>query len=500
MKLGTIDEARLRELAQDLDLALDAEERRALPALMGAMLSSYARIEDEPGSALEAPPDRAWHVPDDNPCGAWYVKTSIRTRDDGPLGGRTVVLKDNVMLAGVPMLNGSALFEAYVAEVDASVATRLLDAGAEIVGKAHCENFCLSAGSHTCAAGPVRNPHDETRTSGGSSSGSAALVAAGEVDLAIGGDQGGSIRVPSSYCGTVGMKPTHGLVPYTGAAPIEPLIDHLGPITANVLDNARMLQAIAGPDGIDGRQSGVPAGDYVSGIDDGIEGLRVAIVREGFGEDPSCAAVNDCVREGAARLEKLGARVEEVSIPIHLDASALTMPILLEGMYRTVLRGDGMGSGRMDLYVESYGERVRRWREQPEALPLLVKIALLAGHLADRELGTSAYAKAVRWMRRIRALYDASLAEADCLLMPTTPTTAPRLPAPDASLEEQFAAAAGSVTNTSQFDVSHHPALSVPCGTIDGLPVGMMLVGKHHDESTLYRAAHAFERAFDWRE
>ena len=165
-----------------------------------------------------------------------------RARASGKLKGKTVVLKDNIMLAGVPMMNGSATMEGYIPDIDATVVQRMLDAGATIVGKAHCEFFCMSGGSHTGATGPVHNPHKMGYSAGGSSSGSAVLVALGEVDMAMGGDQGGSIRMPASFCGIYGMKPTHGLVPYTGIMPIEIYVDHTGPMTANVADNALLLE------------------------------------------------------------------------------------------------------------------------------------------------------------------------------------------------------------------------------------------------------------------
>ena len=152
------------------------------------------------------------------------------------------------------MMNGSATVEGFIPRRDTSVVTRLLDAGATITGKAVCEDLCFSGGSHTSRSGPVHNPWDRGRSAGGSSSGSAALVAAGHADMALGGDQGGSVRIPSAYCGTVGHKPTHGLVPYTGAFPIENTIDHLGPITRTVHDAALMLGVLAGRDGLDPRQ------------------------------------------------------------------------------------------------------------------------------------------------------------------------------------------------------------------------------------------------------
>src|SRR2546428_13836623 len=181
------------------------------------------------------------------------------------------------------MMNGSSALEGYVPEFDATIVTRILDAGAEILGKAVCEHLCFSGSSFTSDPGPVLNPHNPEHSAGGSSSGSAALVAAGEVDMAIGGDQGGSIRIPSSWCGTYGLKPTYGLVPYTGVFPIELTPDHTGPIAATTADVALLLEVIAGEDGLDPRQYGAKPEAYTSVLRNDTEGIRVGIVSEGFG-------------------------------------------------------------------------------------------------------------------------------------------------------------------------------------------------------------------------
>ena len=167
--------------------------------------------------------------------------------------------------------------------IDATIVTRMLDAGGTIVGKTHCEYFCFSGGSHTCAAGAVHNPHKMGYSSGGSSSGSAVVVATGEVDMAIGGDQGGSIRIPAAFSGIYGMKGTHGLVPYTGVMPIEITIDHTGPMTRNVRDNALLLEVLAGPDGLDPRQGTPKVANYTEALGGGVKGLRIGVVKEGFG-------------------------------------------------------------------------------------------------------------------------------------------------------------------------------------------------------------------------
>ena len=233
-------------------LGLSAAEAAGFTALAAGALASYDAVERLYAASLPEPPAREWRRPaaEDNELGAWYVTTDIKGAADGPLAGRRVAVKDNVAVAGVPMANGSPAVDGYVPRRDATVVTRLLEAGAVIAGKAVCEQLCFDGGSHTSNTGPVRNPWNRAKSTGGSSSGSAALVASGAVDMAVGGDQAGSVRIPASFCGVVGHKPTHGLVPYTGAFPIERTIDHLGPLTRTVRDAALMLGAIASPDGL----------------------------------------------------------------------------------------------------------------------------------------------------------------------------------------------------------------------------------------------------------
>jgi amidase len=485
----------LSEIAREHGLTLaDGELEIYRDLVAGALLAAFERVEAAP-DPLPPVPERKWWepTPEENPHHAWHVRCEIRTRDDGPLAGLRFAAKDNVMVAGLPLLNGSSILEGYVAEVDATIVTRLLGAGATLAGKSHCENLCLSGGSHTNVRGPVHNPHRRGHTSGGSSSGSGALVADGSVELAIGGDQGGSIRIPAALCGVVGMKPTWGLVPYTGIAPIETSLDHTGPISANVRDNARMLAVMAGPDGIDVRQSGAVVGDYLGALEQDVRGLRVGVLAEGFTPPNTEPGVADAVRAGAERFAALGARVREVSVPEHVETGALAFPLLVQGFYRT-LRDGGMGAGRPDVYPPGFIERMSRWREHSDRFSPILKLVTLAGAVVEQRFGNRYYALATNQVRRVRAAYDRALAEVDLLLLPTTPMVAPPLPPPDATIAEHFLRASETTANTLPFDATHHPAISVPCGDVGGLPVGMMLVGRHWDEATLYRAAAAFER------
>jgi amidase len=380
------------------------------------------------------------------------------------------------------------------------VVTRMLDAGATIIGKTVCEYFCFSGGSHTSATGPVHNPHKTGYSAGGSSSGSGVVVALGEADMALGGDQGGSIRIPSSFCGIYGLKPTHGLVPYTGIMPIELTLDHTGPMTATVEDNALLLEVLAGPDGLDPRQySEANADGYRGGLGKGAGTLRIGVVEEGFKHPSSLPQVDEIVREAADRFRKLGATVETVSIPIHRLGQAIWLPVAAEGATMQMMLGNGFGFNWQGLYVTSMLDFHSGWRARADELSDSLKNTMLLGHYMVSRYRGHYYAKAQNLVRRLRRGYDDVLAKFDLLLMPTLPIVAAPLPEENAPLDVILQRAFEMLPNTAPFDCTHHPAMSLPCGLVGGLPVGLMLIGKHYDESAIYQAAAAFERGVDWK-
>ncbi|GAA4737502.1 amidase [Nocardioides endophyticus] len=483
-------------LAADLRLGIDEEDLDFYTAAAAGLLGSWA-IVDELYQHEVAPtaPDRKWSEPTENPLGAWYVTTDLRTTPTGPLAGKRVAIKDNVAVAGVPMMNGSETVRGFVPSTDATVVSRLLDAGATIAGKSVCEDLCFSGASHTAKNGPIRNPWDTDRTAGGSSSGSGALVAAGEVDLAIGGDQGGSIRIPAAFCGVVGHKPTFGLVPYTGAFPIEQTIDHLGPIAPTVADAAALLAVIAGPDGKDPRQpAGLTVEDYVSAVTSLGRGLRIGVVTEGFEQANSDAGVNATVRRAVEQLTAADHTAEEVSIPWHKHGQALWDVISVEGATWQMIDGNAYGLNWKGAYdpdlMAYYGQR---WRENPAAFSETVKLVALGGTHALRNGYAASYGKARNLEPLLAAAYDTALDTYDVLVMPTLPITASLIPAADASAEEIVTRALDMVTNTAPFDVTGHPACTIPAGLSDGLPVGLMVIGKKFEDAAVLRAAHAFE-------
>ena len=493
----------LKKIVESLHMSMsDAEVAEYLEVVDGT-LAAYDKLASMPDYLPQVRyPRTPGHRPmaSENPLGAWAVKADVKGAPYGPLSGKTIVLKDNICLAGVPMMNGSSTLEGYVPDVDATLVTRILDAGGTIVGKAVCEHFCLSGGSHTSSSGPVHNPYKMGYSSGGSSSGSGALVAAGEADMAIGGDQGGSIRIPASWCGLVGMKATHGLVPYTGVMPIEATIDHAGPMTNTVADNALLLEVIAGEDGLDPRQYNVRTDKYTAALGKGAAGLRIGVLTEGFELDSCEPDVVEKVRQSAERLRKLGATVENVSVPMHMDGPAIWAAIALEGLTAQMMHGNGMGFNWGGMYTTSLLDAHASWRARANELSRTLKLSMMVGEYFITEYRGHFYAKAQNLARMLRSAYDDALSRYDMLLMPTLPMKATPLPPADAPLSLWCQRGFEMLTNTQPFDVTGHPAITVPCGMSAGLPIGMMLVAKHYNESILYRAAHAFEQSGDWRD
>ncbi|GAA4843982.1 amidase [Actinomycetospora corticicola] len=499
MPLPPPDHDALAAVAAGYGLGLsDAAVDEFAPAVSG-LLGSWDAVEELYAAEAPATPERAWTRPDadENPYNAWYVTTSITEAADGPLAGRTVAIKDNTAVAGVPMTNGSDTFDGYVPSVDATIVRRLLDAGATIAGKAVCEDLCFSGASITANTGDVENPWDPTRSAGGSSGGSAALVAGGVVDMATGGDQGGSIRMPAANCGLVGHKPTWGLVPYTGAFPIEASIDHLGPITRTVTDAALMLSVIAGADGYDPRQpTGVAADDYLSALAQGATGLRVGVLREGFGLPESEPEVDDAVRAAVTGLSDAGMTVSEVSVPWHLHGPKIWDVIATEGAASQMIENSGYGlnwKGRYDPeLMEQYG---RLWTEDGTRFPDTVKLVLLAGKYGLNTTHGKHYGMARNLAPKLAAAYDAALADVDLLVLPTMAMRASVRPDRGAPVVERLGRALEMLANTAPFDVTGHPVCTVPAGLVDGVPVGLSLVGRQYEDATVLRAAHAYEQA-----
>ena len=503
------------DIAEGFGFELTADEAETYCNLVRGAVKSCRRLDE---MAEYRPPVRYPRTvgfrPEakDNPFNGWYWRCEIEGAPEGPLAGKTVGVKDAICVAGVPMMNGSRVLEGFTPDVDATVVTRLLDAGATILGKTNAEDCSFSGASHTCALGPVPNARKPTHAAGASSNGSAVVLVTGQVDMALGGDQGGSIRIPAAWSGVVGHKPTYGLVPYTGCMMIEMTLDHCGPMANTVEDVALMLSAIAGPDPLDPRQRGVIPVDYVRdyspAVGKGIAGLRIGLVKEGFGQEPwedlglggSEEVVDTKVRAAARRLEEQGATVEEVSIPMHFDGAYIFTAIIREGAHEFMAKGNNAGTNWQGFYNTNLLDAVARGvAARPNDLPPTVKTVMLTGEYLKRYYHGRYYAKAQNLRPALVKAYDDALAEYDVLVMPTVPFRATPIPPPDCPLEEYVHYALNMSNNTMQFDVTGHPSVSVPCGMEDGLPIGMMITGRHFDDLTVLQVADAVERSGDWK-
>ncbi len=501
VRTPTVEE--ILDIADGYGMTLTVEDAESFQGLMAGTIESYHRLDDldEPKLPVKYPRTPGYRPPpEENPYNAWYWKAEVRGADKGPLKGKTVAIKDNICVAGVPMMNGATILEGYTPDVDATVVTRILDAGGTIVGKAANTYLCFDGGSATTATGMVENPHKPGHTSGGSSAGSGVLVAIGEADMALGGDQGGSIRMPACWCGIYGHKPTHGLVPYTGIFPIEQTLDHTGPMARTMEDIALLLQAIAGPDDQDPRQIGTVTQDYMGALGEGAAGMKIGVVEEGFGHPESDDAVDEKVRAAVQRFKELGAEVETISIPMHRDGPHIWNGVAVEGATALMLKGNALGTNWEGYYTTSLLDAYARgWRSRPDDLSQTVKLVMMLGEFMHRNYHGRYYAKAQNLSRRLRETYDKSLAEYDLLAMPTLPMLATQLPDPDCSREEYVDTALNMLANTCPFDCTGHPAITIPCGKADDSPIGMMLIGKRYDDAAVIRAAAAFEGLGDWQ-
>lgn len=501
--------AEVQAVARRLGLRLDDRDAPAYAAALTDQLEaleSFAqeRIEEDVPPLLFPERDPGYRPSrQEDSYNAWLWRCRIGG-GDGLLAGRTVSFKDHVAVAGVPLTFGTSTMDGFRPDFDATVVTRVLAQGGVVTGKNTHHGFggLRSMGGGLGDYWDAINPHDATRQTGGSSSGSAVAVAVGEVDIAFGGDQGGSIRHPAAYCGVVGLKPTFGLVSHMGVAyGGEPSIDHIGPLARTVEDAATALQAVAGHDGYDPRQGrDVPESvDALSGLHDGVAGLRIGVLREGFAE-PIDPRVRDEVTRALDLLRRAGAKISEVSVPEHDTVHAALGALQLEGF--RMIRATGLfGSGARTFYPRSIISATDRvWEWHGDRLATYLKMSWILGELSRTNFHGNVYAKAHNVRPRFIRAYDTALREVDVLAMPTCSKPAPPLPEP-ASFEdarrhefEVFKKVVPEFRNLSPFNYTGHPALAVPVGEVGGLPCSLQLVGRFYDDPLILRVGHSLEQ------
>ena len=384
------------------------------------------------------------------------------------LSGIPIAIKDLYETKGIRTTAGTTFFKDYIPENDSAVVEKLKAAGAVIAGKTNTHEIALGVTGVNPHYGTVRNPWDLSRITGGSSSGSAAAVAAGMCLAAMGTDTGGSIRIPASLCGVVGLKPTYGRVSLRGIFPLSWNLDHAGPLTNTVKDAAMILQVIAGYDELDPASADIPVDDYLSGIEGGVKGWRIAVLTGDYawGSDPE---VSDAVRAAAQVFESLGAKVEPVEMNFLRDAA------LANGQ---MVQADG-AAFHCERLVENplgFGEDVRQRLQTGAALT------------------STEYSLARRTQAEMRRRMEIFFEQVDLLLTPTTPISALLIEGNDA-IEQ-----ARRLTRfTAPFNLTGLPALSVPCGfTPVGLPIGLQIISRAWGEAKVLQAGHAFEQATEW--
>lgn len=394
----------------------------------------------------------------------------------GPLHGIPVALKDLVMTRGIRTTCGSQILRDWVPEADATVAARLGRAGAVLLGKLNMHEFAYGPTGVNPHYGTPRNPWGQDRMPGGSSSGSGVAVAAGLCAGALGTDTGGSVRIPASLCGIVGLKPTYGRVSRAGVIPLAWSLDHIGPMTRTVTDAGLLLQVLAGSDPADPSAAEVSVPDYRQAMQGDLRGLRLGLPQDVFFEKLD-AEVRAAVLAAARSMEKLGASVEEVRLPRIQHAGPATFAII---------------ASEAMAYHEPY-LKTRAAEYGPD-----VRARLSTGQF----ILASQYLKAQRARQVIREEVDVVLGRFDALLLPTTPIPAPRTDERAVTVDGLSDDPRAWLTRcTRPINLTGHPALSVPCGlTAGGLPIGLQLVGRHFDEATLFRIGAAFENVSPMRE
>ncbi len=473
--------------------------------LAAAIIEGYDELDQYPDPVREVIPavriPGARPEPKDDPLNGIVRRCSVKAVGGGRglLTGKSIGIKDTVCIAGIPITCASRLLYDYVPDIDATVITRILKAGGHITAMLNTDDFAFSGGGHTSVYGTGLNPTNPKHAPGGSSCGSAIAPATGLVDIALGGDQGGSIRIPSAWSGIVGLKPTHGLVPYTGIVGFDQTIDHIGPMAKKVKDVALMLQVIAGKDDtcVDPRQPDrIRVPKYTEALTGKIKGLKIAVIKEGFGTPESMPAVDTAVKNAAKFLGSLGAKVKNISVPEHRQVVPLWNCIAIEGGIDSFYHGHAAYQNKGWYNPRLMSAMSRAIKTHGSDFSPTAKLGALVGHYMREQYDGVFYGRAQNLSRALTVAYDKVFKEFDLVLMPTTPQTAHKLPAsPEEDRAEHISQALNMVRNTAAFDLTGHPSITVPCRGVKGLPVGLMLTGAQFDDATILRAAHAYMTA-----
>lgn len=449
--------------------------------------ASYKRIEEtdkEIGAFLALSKEEALKV---------AKETDEKGIDpDNILSGLPIGIKDNILTKGVTTTASSKILEDFIPVYDATVTEKVKEAGMISVGKLNMDEFAMGGSTENSAFKLTRNPWDLNKVPGGSSGGSAAAVAAGQVPVSLGSDTGGSVREPAAFTGLVGVKPTYGRVSRYGLIAFGSSLDQIGPFTRTVKDNALVLNAISGYDSKDSTSYQGDTPDFTEGIEKGVKGLRIGVPKEYFNEDAKETGVIESVREALNLYKKLGAEIVEVSLPHSRFGIPAYYIIASSEASSNLQRFDGIRYGYRSENVESLEDIYVKSRS--EGFGLEVKRRIMLGTFSlSSGFYDAHFKKAAQARTLIRQDFDAVFEDVDVLVAPTTTTTAFEV---GGKIDDPLAMYMSDIL-TVPVNLAGVPSLSVPCGFSNDMPVGMQIIGKHFDEQMIYRVAYAYEKETD---
>ncbi|MER2063166.1 MAG: Asp-tRNA(Asn)/Glu-tRNA(Gln) amidotransferase subunit GatA [Alkalibacterium sp.] len=409
------------------------------------------------------------------------------------LSGLPIGIKDNISTKGVTTTAASKILEDFIPVYDATVVEKLKQMGMISVGKLNMDEFAMGGSTENSAFKITRNPWDLDKVPGGSSGGSAAAVAAGQVPASLGSDTGGSIREPAAFNGIVGMKPTYGRVSRYGLFAFGSSLDQIGPFTRTVKDNALVLNAISGTDDRDGTSYRGETPDFTEGIDKGVKGLRIGVPKEYYHEDAKEQGVIQAVRAALDKYEEMGAEIVEVSMPHSKYGIPAYYIIASSEAASNLQRFDGIRYGYRSENIESLDDIYVKSRS--EGFGLEVKRRIMLGTFSlSSGFYDAHFKKAAQARTLIRRDFEKAFEDVDVLIAPTTTTTAYKI---GGKIEDPLAMYMADIL-TVPVNLAGVPSISIPCGFSNDMPVGMQIIGKHFDEQTIYRTAYAFEQATDF--
>ncbi|CEG30538.1 Asp-tRNA(Asn)/Glu-tRNA(Gln) amidotransferase subunit GatA [Peribacillus simplex] len=417
----------------------------------------------------------------------------VKGENEGALFGMPIGVKDNIVTKNLRTTCASKILENFDPIYDATVVQKLQKAETVTIGKLNMDEFAMGSSNENSAFQATRNPWNTEYVPGGSSGGSAASVASGEVLFSLGSDTGGSIRQPAAYCGVVGLKPTYGRVSRFGLVAFASSLDQIGPVTRTVEDNAYLLEAISGVDPMDSTSANVDVPNFVNSLTGDVRGLKIAVPKEYLGEGVGEEARNS-VLEALKVLEGLGAQWEEVSLPHSKYALAAYYLLSSSEASANLSRFDGVRYGHRTDNAETLIEMYKQTRA--EGFGDEVKRRIMLGTFSLSSGYYDAYYKKAQKVRTlIKKDFEDVFEKYDVIVGPTTPTPAFKI---GEKVDDPLTMYANDIL-TIPVNLAGVPGISVPCGyAANGLPLGLQMIGKHFDESTIYRAAHAFEQATDF--